>query len=472
MARMCNQMKATLVLMVLIVTAISRLAVALERSDIDVEHYSLEYRISFDGEYVFQNALAGSVNIRFRNIGNEGITDLPLLLNRLMRYGKVTDDKGRALQIQSRLMELENFEFFQANTGIVHLAESLRPGDSTELSISFHGRLTGYVGAGMLYTREYLDPAFTILRSEVLPWPQIAEPDWLEVRRGWADPFDWTAEFDVPISHRVANGEPVEVIAQGDRQFFRYRSTRPDTYLVFPIAPYIEVPVGANRIFHLPGSQAGAQRVAEKMTQAMSLFEGWFGPLAQEGGVSIIEIPEGFGSQAKFPTIIQTADAFNSTEEIGQLYHELSHLWNVDTHEPQSPRLEEGLATFLQDLVDVKLGGNTSLDESMADISSRITDTYKRNPEYQDIAIADFGREGVTGLSYGVGALFYYDLYKSLGEEEFIGLLRGYYGAHMDGGGNFDALVEYYREHLPDDSANLVDQWLVETGYVTKLKVN
>jgi hypothetical protein len=389
-----------------------------------------------------------------------------------MRYGKVTDDKGRALQIQSRLMELENFEFFQANTGIVHLAESLRPGDSIELSISFHGRLTGYVGAGMLYTRENLDPEFTILRSEVLPWPQIAEPDWLEVRHGWADPFDWTAEFDVPISHRVANGEPVEVIAQGDRRIFRYRSTRPDTYLVFPIAPYTEVQVGANRIFHLPGSQAGAQRVAEKMTVVMSLFESWFGPLAQEGGLSIIEIPEGFGSQAKFPTIIQTADAFNSAEEIGQLYHELSHLWNVDTHEPQSPRLEEGLATFLQGLVDVKLGGITSLDEYMADISSRITDTYKRNPEYQDIAIADFGREGVTGLSYGVGALFYYDLYRSLGEEKFISLLNGYYGAYTNGGGNFDALVTYYRKHVGDDFARLVDEWLVGTDYVTKLKVN
>jgi hypothetical protein len=458
--------------MVLVATAFGRLAAALERSDIDVELYSLEYNILLDGEYAFQNALAGTVNIRFRNIGSEAIKNLPLVLNRLMRYEKVTDEKGRTLEFQSRLMELENFEFFQANTGIVSLVESLQPGDTSELSISFGGRLTGYVGAGMLYTQEFLDPAFTILRSEVLPWPQIAEPDWLEVRRGWTDPFDWTAVFDVPISHRVANGEPVDVIAKGDRRIFHYRSTRPDTYLVFPIAPYAEVQIGANRIFHLPGSEAGAQRLADKMTQAMTLFESWFGPLAQEGGLSIIEIPEGFGSQAKFPTIIQTADAFNSTEEIDQLYHELSHLWNVDTYEPQSPRLEEGLATFLQGLVNVKLGGNTNLSEFMASISSRVTDTYESNPEYQDIAIADFGREGLTGLSYGVGALFYYDLYKSLGEEKFIGLLNGYYGDHTGGRGNFDALVVYYREHLRDDSARLVEEWLVGTGYVAKLKVN
>jgi hypothetical protein len=469
---MCSWKKAALVFMVLETAAFSRLAAALERGDIDVELYSLKYSISLDGEYGFQNALTGTANIRFRNIGSEPVKNVPLLLNRLMRYEAVTDDKGRGLEIQSRLMELENFAFFQANAAVVSLAEPMQPGGTSELSISFDGRLTGYVGAGMLYTREYLDSAFTILRSEVLPWPQIAEPDWLEVRRGWADPFDWTAAFDVPISHRVANGEPVEIIEQGDRRIFHYQSSRPNTYLVFAIAPYTDVQVGSNRIFHLPGSQAGAQRLAEKMTQAMALFESWFGPLVQQGGLSIIEIPEGFGSQAKFPTIIQTADAFNSPEAIDQLYHELSHLWDVDTYEPQSPRLEEGLATFLQGLVNVKLGGNTNLVDFMDSISSRVRDTYDRNPEYRDIAIADFGRRDVTGLSYGVGALFYYDLYQSLGEEKFISLLNGYYSAYTNGGGNFDALVAYYRKHAGSDSARLIDEWLVGTNYVAKLKLN
>lgn len=469
---MCSWKNAALVLMLLETAAFSQLAAALERADIDVERYSLEYSISLDGEYAIGNALTGTANIRFRNIGSEAVKNLPLLLNRLMRYGAVTDDKGRALQIQSRLMELENFAFFQANTAVVSLAEPLQPGGTSELSISFDGRLTGYVDAGMAYTREYLDSAFTILRSEVLPWPQIAEPDWLEVRRGWADPFDWTAAFDVPNSHRVANGEPVELIEQGDRRNFRYQSTRPNTYLVFAIAPYTDIKVGSSRVYYLPGSQTGAQRLAEKMTQAMTLFESWFGPLAQAGGLSIIEIPEGFGSQAKFPTIIQTADAFNSPEAIDQLYHELSHLWDVDSYEPQSPRLEEGLATFLQGLVNVKLGGNTNLAEYMAGISSRVRDAYDRNPEYRDIAIADFGRRDVTGLSYGVGALFYYDLYKSLGEEKFISLLNGYYGAYSNGGGNFDALVAYCRKHSGNDYARLVDEWLVGTNYVAKLKVN
>ena len=35
--------------------------------------------------------------------------------------------------------------------------------------------------------------------------------------------------------------------------------------------------------------------------------------------------------------------------------------------------------------------------------------------------------------------------------------------------GNFDAMVAYYREHAGGESAKLVDEWLVGTGYVAKL---
>jgi hypothetical protein len=41
-------------LLVLAAGNFSQFAQALERSDIDVQHYALEYSLSLDGEYVFQ----------------------------------------------------------------------------------------------------------------------------------------------------------------------------------------------------------------------------------------------------------------------------------------------------------------------------------------------------------------------------------------------------------------------------------
>jgi aminopeptidase N len=466
-------MRIASILILFVTSALSQPLSALERSDIDLKHLSLEFKISLDGESISQNSLEGIATMRFQNTGDEDIKNLPLLLNRLMRFSSVRDEQDRELELQTQLLELDNFEFFQANAGIVTLLQPLQPGDSTQLSVSFTGRLTGYADAGMSYTREVLDPEFTIIRSEVLPWPHIAEPDWLEVRSSWADTFDWVVAFDVPGTHVVANGQPVEVMDNGDRHVFTYRSAEPNTYMVFPIAPYKTIEVGDNRIYFLPGSDAGAGFIATQMTQAMALYERWFGSLVKgENGLSIIEIPEGYGSQAKVPTIIQTADAFNSKEEIDQLYHELSHLWNVEKYEPQNPRLEEGLATFLQSLVDEKLSSEDSLKEVMAARSKRMAGIYERNPEFRNIAIADFGSEGVTGLSYGVGALFYYELYLSLGEKKFFDLINGYYKEYAGGMGSFDNMVSYYRKSLPNESINLLDQWLTGTGYVEKLGVN
>jgi hypothetical protein len=458
--------------LILAASSSSLLSADLDRENVDVERYVLDYALSLDAEDAPRNSLSGSVTIRFRNKGPKAIDAVPIVLNRLMRYESAHDGEGRELEIRNRLVEMANFEYYQANAGVVALASAVESGAVAELRLTVGGRLTGYVETGMMYTRESLDPEFTILRSEVLPFPQIAEPDWLEVRKAWADDFDWQATFDVPATHQVANGESVRIEEKGGRRLYHYKSSRPSSFLVFPIAPYGELKVGANRIFHLPGSEAGAQRLAGNMVKALALYEEWFGPLNVQGGLALIEIPEGYGSQAKFPTIIQTADAFNSAESMDQLYHELSHLWGVEKYEPQAPRLEEGLSTFLQALVDVKLGGGLSLEEFMASVLGRQQTSYERSPEYRDIAVADFGREGVTGLSYGVGALFYYELYQVLGEEQLIAFLRGFYDAHKDDHADFDTLVDYYRRNLEGDAAQVVEEWLIGTAYVEKITAN
>jgi aminopeptidase N len=442
---------------------------ALDRTDINVEHYDLEYSLSLGSKYIAQNSLTGSASLRLTNVGDAPIDQLPLLLNRLMRFERVTGGDGQVFIFEHRIRELANFEFYQANTAVVTFPAPLQPGSAIEITIEFGGRLTGYADAGMAYTKETLDPAFTILRSETLAWPQIAEPDWLDVRAGWADDFDWQATVEVPDTHMVANGELMRAEHRGDRNIYHYRKNSNKTFMIFAIAPYQRIRVGGHRVYSLPGSEPGAKLVTKYVNDGLDQFEEWFGPIPGDGGLAIIEIPEGYGSQAIFPTIIQTADAFNSEEHADQVYHELSHLWDVAIYEPTCERLEEGLATFMQGLVDAKLGGKTSLDSFMASVLKSTRQRYERNPALKDIAIADFGREGVTYLSYGVGALFYYELYKSLGEEAFIELLAGFYERHRENGADFDMLSAYFGEHLDGEAAVLVEEWLVGTSYVEHL---
>ena len=63
----------------------------------------------------------------------------------------------------------------------------------------------------------------------------------------------------------------------------------------------------------------------------------------------MIEIPEGFGSQASATAgIILDASAFGDQAQLPQLYHELSHFWNPRDLDVPSPRWNEGLAMYLQ----------------------------------------------------------------------------------------------------------------------------
>lgn len=85
----------------------------------------------------------------------------------------------------------------------------------------------------------------------------------------------------------------------------------------------------------------------EALLTTLDLYTQWFGPLQQYQGYAVIEIPDGWGSQADVTSIIQAAAAFKETERTQEVYHEISHLWNVEEKEALPPRWNKGLAMFL-----------------------------------------------------------------------------------------------------------------------------
>ena len=75
----------------------------------------------------------------------------------------------------------------------------------------------------------------------------------------------------------------------------------------------------------------------------------------------MIEVPDGWGSQADVTCILQTAAAFRDPARLVEVYHEVSHLWNVPATDLPSPRWDEGLATFLQFRMADERDGTTRL---------------------------------------------------------------------------------------------------------------
>src|SRR6185436_6780285 len=104
-----------------------------------------------------------------------------------------------------------------------------------------------------------------------------------------------------------------------------YRSTEPVPFLNITVAPYRILESDATHIFYFPNDSSGARMIERAVSGAMHTFAGWYGELQGKPRLTVMEIPEGFGSQASLAAgIIQTADAFRDRGQLRQVYHELS----------------------------------------------------------------------------------------------------------------------------------------------------
>lgn len=102
-----------------------------------------------------------------------------------------------------------------------------------------------------------------------------------------------------------------------------------------------------------------------------------------------------------------------------ELYHEISHIWNVKPLDPLPSRFEsEGLAMFLQYLVQEKLENKKGALEKAAEWASKsFRKKCQNDPRCKDVPIIDYGKEMLPDLSYSKGMTLFYILYKLVGGE-------------------------------------------------------
>ena len=136
--------------LILAASSSSLLSADLDRENVDVERYVLDYALSLDAEDAPRNSLSGSVTIRFRNKSPKAIDAVPIVLNRLMRYESAHDGEGRELEIRNRLVEMANFEYYQANAGVALANTQLGPLGAQAFSILLAMALLAGINATMM----------------------------------------------------------------------------------------------------------------------------------------------------------------------------------------------------------------------------------------------------------------------------------------------------------------------------------
>ena len=426
-------------------------------------HYDLSIPLDLDGQ-----RMGATARIRLRNDTKYPVRNASLLLYRLLNVRAVRDSAGVPRDFSQRVVAFEDFGKLQANHIQVPLVPALVPGQEITLEVEYGGHVLGYAETGMLYVRDRIDTTYTMLRMDTYGYPQPGYPSMATNRRAGLPEYDYTARITVPASHTVANGGAlVERRETGVTVTYVYRSLKPSWRMDFAVARFTTLRAGDLSVFHLPEDSAGAHRILDAMSRTLKLYTRWFGPLRGSAAFAVIEIPDGWGSQADVTSILQSAAAFRDPRRESELYHEISHLWNATSAEWPSPRWDEGLATFLEDVTADSLSGTATTDSSAMRVARWLAGRLAKDSALRTVPLADYGKREMTGYSYSVGSLMFYGLYRVVGHDVFRRIVGEYYRRHQTGGGSSAGFVQVAKDVSPMDLTAFFDDWLFSPRWGT-----
>jgi hypothetical protein len=427
-----------------------------------LQHYALEVTIDYERE-----RLDGSATLVLRNDSTAPADRIPLLLNRLMRAEAVRSDAG-ALSFSQRVTVFEDLSKFQVNAVEIMLAEPIDPGQQVQIQVDYGGHLTGYTEIGYLYVRDHISRDFTILRQEALafPWPGL--PSEQANRAAGRSDFSYVVDITVPKDQVAASGGRQSIFDIGDNLLrYRYESNGQTPLLYVTVAAYELIEAEGLRVFHFPSDDDGAARLLAAAEAAAGRFDSIFGPSGRPLELTIMQIPDGFGSQANpVAGIIQESAAFYDRNQLQQIYHELSHLWNAADIDPDPPRWNEGLAMFLQGRIAAELDGWEGHAVTLERRADWLRSRCSGEAPCARIPMIDYGKERMTGFSYSVGMLMFAALYETLGESEFDRALHTHFQRYRESGTRTEDLVSVFVEIGGQPVQDIFDRWLFSTDWI------
>ena len=431
-----------------------------------LEHLTLSLSVDYA-----RGTIAGTAELRVRNLGERPAAEIPLLLNRLMTVSRITRGDGTAMTFEPRVVLFQDDSTLQVNAITVSPEPAVPAGDSLSIVVQYSGVLVGYTETGSLYIRDHVSRDFTIIREDAFAFPVLGVPSRAVNRTAPCPPFTFTARITTPADLVVAmGGAQVQRTPRDSTITWEYHSTGPVPFLSITIAPYSVLERGDVRIFHFSADSDGAQMVERAIGGALERYTRWFGPLGETPRLTVMEIPQGYGSQASLTAgILQTTDAFRDRSELRQLYHELSHLWNVPDRERPSPRWNEGLASFLERRMAAELDGWSDWTGYLERAEQRIRRGCQATVRCDSVPLAAYGRAGLTDLSYAVGNVMFYALYRVLGADGFDRAYRSFFQKYREAGATSADLVAVFHQADPRSDAIFAD-WFTTTSWFARLR--
>ena len=374
-----------------------------------------------------KGTMEGSATISLRNDGKESVSSVTLLLNRLLKVSAVEAEDGDA-QFKQHVANDPSVDWasYPVNHVDVPFTAPLKPGQTTRLTLDYAGGLASG-GEAIRYAKDQICEELTILRMETYPYPYVAGSNPITQSR-----FSYRLAINVPDGYVVANGGIQGKTKRKDGWVtYRYSMPAPRWRLDVTIGKF---DIFGSRsdgvvIYCLPKYRQGAEHLLSATKDVTALFNGWWGPLKKESSLALLQIPDGYGSQADWPAVILTADAFVDSNRAIGLSHEMAHFYNPAGDKDPARWMSEGFATFVQLLVESHLL-RTKLPDLMESMRQEALAMSEKIPDMTKRPLDEYQHLGNTTPAYQVGSLAFHQLYLILGEQTFHKAIAELYNTH------------------------------------------
>ncbi len=414
--------------------------------------------------------LDGSSVLVISNASKEPITRVPLTMYHMLRVKSAHASDDRTLDFTEHVVPMKGHEKMLVNYVDIALNRPIPPRATLTLKTEYAGKLAGYEAAGHSYLKDHVKEDFTIIRTDCFAYPMVCRPtmdDYLKsihkhLRNGW----DYYLEVTVPADLVVANGgRSLGEGSQNGMVTYRYENIKPAWRIDICIGRYrvVQGQDCALAVFYLTDDENEAHRVLDALSRCMLLLSECFGAVPEFEAFTVIEVPDGYGSQADKTCILQEAEAFRG--DLHRIYHEASHLWNPPAFDEQPSRFEsEGLATFLEYWLQEKLDKKTrQLQEGLELCRKKFCEQCKRDSKYRDIPIAHYGRYDLTDASYTKGMIAFWILYRLVGEQAFLDIYRSFCLKYRQSGATLEDFIRTAKKGSERDLKKFFDEWIYGT---------
>jgi len=421
-----------------------------------VTHYRIEADLdpkSHAGEFVAE--------LRLQNFGAAPVEEIPLLLYRLFVVDKV-EYQGKTAAFRQAVVTDQDDKTLQVNLVRVALSPALPPGGSGVVRLKYQGELHGYTEV-WAYVHDTIAPDYSLLRPDTFFYPVVSLPSAASRFREKRD-FTYEVTTCVPPGLTVAaGGRASQAKPKGKNTCFGFTSLGP-TWRIDVAAAKFSVksdPSGQFRAYVLPGHEAGAERVIEAVIRSTDYYSELFGR-PEQTGYTVIEIPNGWGSQASDYYFLQSAAAFEDPKRISEVYHEIGHGFGVEpaASVQRSRFFDEAFASYFESLAVRHFEGEPAFQQDMERSRSLFRKWVEYDRKYAATPIADYGLYEMGNLSYSKGAYALFILHQLLGDDQFRELVRALRQESKVGGLDFKSFQQTAERVAHRDLSRYFQEWI------------